>query len=413
MRYRYRIEPTPAQRRILRRVFGCCRVVFNDALRVRDEAYQAGTKLSDSEIQRRVITQAKKSTERGWLAEVPSVALVQSVNDSRRAWRNFFDSHTGKRNGRKLGRPRMKSKKDHRQSFRLTRNGFSIRPNGHLFVAKVGQVRVRWSRPLPCDPSSVTIICEPDGHYYASFVVDVMTQRLPRVDREAGMDVGITRLATIATTDGARTDIANPKHSGRKLRKLRRLEREKSRRQKGSNNRDKTRRKVAIAHGKVARARRDYQHKQALALVRDNQVIHVEDLNISGMVTNRRLARAISDAGWGQFVRLIAEKAERYGRTIHSVSRWLASSKICSVCQHKLDELPLQVRQWTCPACRTIHDRDHNAAKVVLAAGRAERSNASHESGRDRESGPGGAPVGPPATREAQGDEAGSTPTAA
>ncbi len=284
MRYRYRIEPTPAQQPMLARVFGCCRVVFNDALRVREEAYRAGIKLSDSEIQRRVITAAKTTDRAGWLCEVPSVALVQSVNDSRRAWRNFFDSATGKRKGRRVGRPRMKSRKDHRQSFRLTRNGFSIRANGRLFLAKVGEVRVRWSRELPVEPSSVTIIREPDGHYYASFVVDVATSPLPVVDRQAGVDVGITRLATVATSDGQRTDIANPKHLGRKLRKLRRLEREKSRRQKGSANRDKTRRKVAIAHNEVARARRDYHHKQALALVRENQVIHVEDLNIVGMV---------------------------------------------------------------------------------------------------------------------------------
>ena len=139
-RYRYRIEPTPAQQQMLRRVFGCCRVVFNDALRARDKAYQAGIKLSDSEIQRRVITQAMTTVERGGLAELPSVALVQSVNDSRRAWRNFFDSCSGKRCGVTVGRPRMKSKKDHRQSFRLTRNGFSVRPNGRLFVAKVARV---------------------------------------------------------------------------------------------------------------------------------------------------------------------------------------------------------------------------------------------------------------------------------
>jgi transposase len=229
VRYRFRIEPTPAQQRMLARVFGCCRVVFNDALRVRDEAYQAGVKLSNSEIGRRVITQAKKTTERRWLAEVPSVALVQSVNDSRRAWRNFFDSRTGKRKGRKLGRPKMKSKKDHRQSFRLTRNGFSIRPNARLFVAKVGQVRVRWSRELPSEPSSVTIIREPAGCYYASFVVDVAATPLPVLDREAGLDVGISRLATVATSDGVSKDIENPEHLGRKLRKLRRLEREKSR----------------------------------------------------------------------------------------------------------------------------------------------------------------------------------------
>jgi putative transposase len=179
------------------------------------------------------------------------------------------------------------------------------------------------------------------------------------------------------------------------------LEREKSRRQKGSANRDKSRRKVAVAHNKVARARRDYHHKQALALVRENQVIHVEDLNIVGMIKNRRLAQAISDAGWGQFVRIIGEKADLYGRTVHQVSRWLASSKTCSGCAHRLDELPLQARQWTCPTCRGVHDRDHNAAKVILAAGRAERLHAC------------GAPVSSPTTREARGDETGSTPTAA
>ena len=401
MRYRYRIEPTPAQQMMLARVFGCCRVVFNDALRVRGEGYRAGNKLSDSEIQRRVITQAKKTTERAWLGEVPSVALVQSVNDSRRAWRNFFDSHTGKRKGRKLGRPRMKSRKDRRQSFRLTRNGFSVRSSGRLFVAKVGEVRVRWSRDLPAQPSSVTIIREPDGHFYASFVVDVPASQLPPVGREAGVDLGIARLATIAATDGTRVEVANPKQLGRKQRKLARLEREKSRRQKGSANRDKSRRKVAAAHGEVARARRDYHHKQALALVRENQVIHVEDLNVVDMVKNRRLARAISDAGWGQFVRIVGEKADRYGRTVYQVSRWLASSKTCSQCGHRLDDLPLQVRQWTCPACRVVHDRDHNAAKVILAAGRAERLNAC------------GAPVSPPTIQEARGVEAGSTPTAA
>jgi putative transposase len=400
VRYRYRIEPTAAQQKMLDRVFGCCRVVFNDALRVREEAYRSGVTLSDSEIQRRVITLAKTTEQRAWLAEVPSVALVQSVNDTRRAWRNYFDSATGKRRGRKVRRPRFKSRKDHRQSFRLTRNGFSLKPNGRLFVAKVGQVVVRWSRDLPSEPSSVTIIREPDGHYYASFVVEVAASALPPTDQEAGVDVGIVRLATIATTDGQRTDVANPMHLARKLRKLRRLEREKSRRQKGSVNRDKSRRKVAIAHSEVARARRDYHHKQALALVRENQVIYVEDLNIAGMVTNRRLARAISDAGWGQFVRIVEEKADCYGRTVHAVSRWLASSKTCSSCGNRLDELPLQVRQWHCPSCQAVHDRDYNAAQVILAAGRAERLNASGAHTRPQ-------PVA------AMGVETGSHPTAA
>jgi putative transposase len=269
-----------------------------------------------------------------------------------------------------------------------------------VFLAKVGEVRVRWSRSLPNVPSSVTIIHEGDGHFYASFVIDVTAAPLPATVREAGVDVGIARLATMATTDSQRFDLLNPKHLARKQRKLARLEREKSRRQKGSANRDKARRKVAIAHNEVARARRDYHHKQALALVRENQVIHVEDLNIAGMVKNHRLARAISDAGWGQFVRIIGEKADRYGRTVHTVSRWLASSKTCSACGHRLDELPLQIRRWECPSCQMVHDRDHNAAKVILAAGRAERLNAC------------GARVSPQPDA-AVGAEAGSTPTAA
>ena len=401
MRYRYRVEPTAAQQQALARVFGCCRVVFNDALRVRAEAYQSGNNLSDSEIQRRVVTHAKTTTERAWLSDVPSVALVQSVNDSRRAWRNFFESQTGNRKGRKIGRPKFKSRKNHRQSFRLTRNGFSLRDNGRLYVAKVGEVAVRWSRDLPSAPSSVTIIREPDGHFYASFVVDVPPSQMPWVPREAGVDLGITRLATVATSDGQRKDLANPKYLDRKMRRLVRLEREKSRREKGSKNRDKSRLKVAVAHNEVARARKDYHHKQALALVCDNQVIHVEDLNVAGMVKNRRLARAIGDAGWGQFLRILGEKADRYGRTVHAVSRWLSSSKTCSACGHRLDELPLHIRSWRCTACQSVHDRDYNAAKNILAAGRAERINAR------------GAPISPPATWEAQGDEAGSAPTVA
>ena len=358
-RYRYRIEPTTAQATALARVFGCCRVVYNDALRVREQAYRAGVKLSDTEIQRRVITVAKATAERGWLAEVPSVALVQSVNDSRRAFRNFLDSCSGKRKGPKVGRPRFKSKKNHRQSFRLTRNGFRIRPNGRLYVAKLGELRVRWSRELPSQPSSVTIIREPNGHYYASFVVNVPAAPLPAVRREAGLDVGIARLATIVDTDGVRTDLANPKHLQHKLRKLRHLERQKSRRQRGSNN-----------------------------------------LNVAGMVRNRRLARAISDGGWAQFMRIIREKAEKYGRTMQPISRWLPSSKACSTCGHLLEELPLHMREWTCPACQTVHDRDHNAAKNILAAGRAERLNAC------------GASVDPPVA-EVRGDEPGSTQHAA
>lgn len=324
-----------------------------------------------------------------WLRDVASVALVQSVRDADRAYQNFVDSLTKRRKGRRMGRPRYKSRKDTRQTFRLTRNGFSLRADGRLYLAKIGDVRVRWSRTLPSEPSSVTIVQEPDGHHYASFVVEVTPAPLSPVGREAGIDLGIARFATVADTDLYRLDIANPKHLVRKLRTLARLEREKHRRSKGSANREKTRRKLAVQHGKVARARRDHHHKQALHLIRENQAVHVEDLNIVGMVANRRLARAISDAGWAQFIRLLRAKAERYGRTVHTVSRWLPSSKTCSDCGHVMAALPLNIRSWTCPGRGEVHDRDHNAARNILAAGRAERRNAceaqvSPPSGRPR-----------------------------
>ncbi|GEL20341.1 RNA-guided endonuclease InsQ/TnpB family protein [Pseudonocardia asaccharolytica] len=356
-------------------------------------------KISPTEVQRRIITQAKTTPERAWLGEVASVALVQSVRDAHRAHANFLDSLTGRRKGRRVGCPRFKSRKDNRQSFRLTRNGFTLRPNGRLYLAKIGDVRVRWSRELPSVPSSVTVIREPDGHYYASFVVEVDPTPLPVAAQECGVDLGVSRLATVATSAGGRIDVANPKHLGRKLRKLRRLEREKSRRAKGGTNRAKTRRKVAIQHGKVSRARRDYHHKQALALIRDNQAVYVEDLSVAGMVRNRRLARAISDAGFGRLVRILEEKAERYGRTVHKIDRWFPSSKLCSACGAVQESMPLAVRSWTC-ACGAVHDRDHNAAKNILAAGRAEKLNAC------------GAGVSP-LTRVAVGDEAGTTPDAA
>jgi putative transposase len=294
----------------------------------------------------------------------------------------------------------LRSRKDNRQSFRLTRNGFTIRPNRRLYLAKIGEVKVRWSRVLPSEPSSVTIIREPDGHYYASFVVEIAPTPLPPVEWEAGVDLVLARLAAIADTTGQRAEVANPKHLDGKRRKLARLERAKARRVKGSANRARSRRAVAVQHGKVARARRDYHHKQALQLIRDNQAVYVEDLNIACMVRNRRLARAIHDAGWAQFLRLLAEKAERHGRAVVTVSRWLPSSKMCSACGHVMDTMPLHLRTWTCPECATTHDRDHNAARNILAAGRAERLNAC------------GAQISP-SSGQAPGDEAGTTPDAA
>ena len=178
VRYRYRLYPSRGQQQALARVFGCARVVFNDCLVLREEAHAAGEKISDTEAQRRVVTLAKATPKRAWLGEVASVALVQACQDARRAYRNWFGSLSGKRKGRKVGHPNFRSRKDHRQSVRLTRNGFALH-GSRLYVAKVGDIKVRWSRELPSEPSSVTVIQEADGRYYASFVVEVAVTPLP------------------------------------------------------------------------------------------------------------------------------------------------------------------------------------------------------------------------------------------
>ncbi len=186
---------------MLARSFGCVRVVFNDAIRCRQDARVAGEKISDAEVQKLVVTSAKTTPERGWLAEVTSVALVQACQDERRAYRNFFDSLSGKRKGRRVGAPRLRSRKDNRQAFRLTRNGFTVTSRG-VRLAKIGDVELVWSRDLPSEPSSVTVIREADGRCYVSFVVERDEQPLPQAPTVAGIDLGLTDLAVIARSDG-------------------------------------------------------------------------------------------------------------------------------------------------------------------------------------------------------------------
>jgi putative transposase len=368
VRHRYRLRPTPGQQMMLARVFGCARVVYNDSLRLREQSHAAGVKVSDSEVQRRVITLAKLTPEREWLAGVPSVALVQACNDARRAYRNWFDSLSGVRKGRRIGHPVFRRKRG-RQSFRLTRNGFSLRGQ-RLYVAKVGEIAVRWSRPLPSVPSSVTVIREPDGRYYASFVVDRPATPLPACAREVGVDLGLNRLAV--TSDGQ--IIANPRFLRAKEHKLAQAQRALSRTAKGSANRVKARRRVAVLHRKVRETRLDHAHKIALALVRDNQAVYAEDLAVSGLARTR-LAKSVYDAGWAQLLRLISEKAGQYNRTFHRIGRFTPTSQTCSICGTNDGPKPLHVRTWQCQKCATVHDRDVNAARNVLAAGRAERLN--------------------------------------
>lgn len=383
LRFNFRLDPTPGQIRDLARAFGCARVVYNDALALRRKLHAAGdTCLPDTELQRRVITEGKRTEERGFLANVSSVVLVQAIGDLNSAYRNFFASITGKRKGPKLSEPRFRSRKDNRQAIRFTRNGFSVRSNGRLYLAKIGEVKVRWSRELPSEPSSVTVIKDASGRYFASFVVTTDEAedltRFPHVESEAGIDLGLASFA--ALSDG--TVVDSPKFLRRAEKKLKKTQRVLARKKKGSNNRKKAVLRVAKAHAKVADARRDFHHKLSTRIIAENQGVFVEDLAVKGLARTR-LAKSVHDAGWSQFVGMLEYKAARYGRAFAKVDRWAPTSQVCSACGVKYGPKPLKVREWMCAGCGTVHDRDVSAArnvltlgKLVVAVGQAETRNA-------------------------------------
>ncbi|MGC9665188.1 RNA-guided endonuclease InsQ/TnpB family protein [Planosporangium sp. 12N6] len=372
LRYNFRVYPTPRQCQALARAFGCARVVFNDGLRARQEAREQGLPyLSDAELSRRVITQAKKTPERAWLGEVSAVVLQQALADLNTAYRNFIASLSGRRKGRRVAPPRLRSRKDNRQAVRFTKNSrFAVRDNGRLRPPKIGDLRVVWSRQLPADPSSVTIIKDAAGRYFASFVVTTTDAPLPELDTEVGIDLGLTHFAVLS--DG--TKVAAPRFLRRAARKLRRLQKSLCRKQRGSNNRAKAVVTVARAHATVADTRRDWQHKLSTAIIRDNQAVYVEDLCVAGL-GRTRLARSVHDAGWASFVAMLEYKAARYGRTFAKIDRFAPTSQTCAACGRVDGPKPLNVRAWTCP-CGSTHDRDVNAARNVLAQGRGESLNA-------------------------------------
>ncbi|MGV9708853.1 RNA-guided endonuclease InsQ/TnpB family protein [Streptomyces sp. NPDC003483] len=373
LRYSFRIEPTPGQRVALARTFGCARVVYNDALAARKAAWAADkSRIPTGALARQVITEAKRTAERAWLADVSVDALQSSVRDLDAAYRNFFDSLSGKRAGRRLGLPRFKSKRDGRQSVRFTKNGFRLRADGRLNLAKIGDVRVRWSRPLPSAPSSVTVIQDAAGRCFASFVVKDEPAPLPPADTEVGIDLGLSTYAVLS--DG--TVIGNPRFLRRAEDRLRKAQQALSRKTKGSKNRAKARARVARVHARVADVRRDWLHKQTSRIIRENQAVYLEDLAVAGLARTR-LGKSVHDAGWAAFRSMIEYKAARAGRHVGIVSRWLPSSQTCHVCWRLDGKKPLHMRMWTCGGCGAVHDRDLNASRVILAAGQADRPNAS------------------------------------
>jgi len=372
LRYSYRIYPTAGQQAALARAFGCARVVFNDALATRQHAHAAGLPyVSDAQLSAR-LTAAKATPERAWLGEVSSVVLQQAIADLNVAYRNFFSSVKSRHEGSRIGPPRFRSRKDSRQAIRFTRNSrFSVLGSGKLRLPKIGDVQVRWSRPLPSDPSSVTVIRDAAGRYYASFVVWVTPQALPDSAAECGIDLGLSFFAVL--DDG--TKVAAPKFLRQAEKKLKRAQRDLSRKQKGSTNRAKARAKVARAHASVAAARRDFHHKLSTKVIRENQAVTVEDRVVKGLARTR-LAKSVHDAGWSAFISMLEYKAQLYGRQFRKVGRFEPTSQMCSECGLSDGPKPLGIRQWTCAGCAVTHDRDVNAARNIAALGRREAENA-------------------------------------
>jgi putative transposase len=343
-------------------------VVYNDALRARETAYRNGSPFPNaSDLSKLVITDAKNRPDRAWLGEVSAVVLQQSLRDLDAAYRNYFDGLKGKRP--RMGAPRFKSKRDTRQSVRFTANArWSITAEQKLRLPKIGDVRVKWSRSLPSAPSTVTVIKDRAGRYFASFVVETGPEEtLPQAASEVGVDLGLGHFAILS--DG--TKIASPRFLRRAEKRLKKAQRTFSRKEKGSKNRDKARRKVARQHARVADARREFHHKLSTKLIRENQAVAVEDLCVKGLARTR-LAKSIHDAGWAQFVSMLEYKAARYGRTFHRIGRFEPTSQVCCVCGVKDGPKPLSVRVWTCKECGAVLDRDINAAvNVAKAAGLA------------------------------------------
>lgn len=360
-RYQYRFYPTDQQRQSLAQLFGCVRVVWNDALALSKAAkYPGYNGLAKS------LTLSKKTEERRWLNDVSSVPLQQSLKQLEVAYKNYFDSLKGKRIGKRIGQPRFK-KKANSQSATFTKAAFSVR-NGEVYLAKIGNLKPIWSRDLPSEPSSVTVIKDCANRYFLSFVVEVEFESIDADNQSVGIDLGIKTFAVMSNGEKAES----PDYSSLD-RKIRKLQRKLAHQQKDSKRPNRTRIQIAKLHNQISDIRKDFLHKLSTKVVRKNQAIILEDLNVSGMVKNRHLARAISWQGWRQFRILIEAKSEKFDRNFRVISRWEPTSQKCSECGFKWGKIDLSVRSILCLGCGIEHDRDENASKNIEMVGMGHR----------------------------------------
>jgi putative transposase len=363
--YRYRLYPTRTQRQQLWQTLGACRFVYNWALETKQTTYeQEGTNLSWYDLNNRLPD--LKATH-PFLREVPAQTLQQAIKRVHLAFQHFF--RRLREGAEKPGYPRFKRRKAPRHSFEVPQ-WFTIDVAARrVRLPKIGLINTRFHRPFTGTPRTCSVVATSSGKFFISIVVEdgtpPPTKQPVTPTKTIGIDVGLTTYVTLSTGD----KVDNPRHLKSTLQRLRVLQRRLSRKRQGSRNREKARRRLARAYERVANQRTDFQHKLSTRLIRENQAICIESLNIGGMIQNRRLAQSIADAGWSRFLRLLEYKAEWYGVTLMVVGRFAPTSKRCHHCGNINAALELSDRTWTCGACGMVHDRDVNAAQNIKLMG--------------------------------------------
>ncbi len=355
-----RLYPTKEQEVLLAQHFGCARWWWNFALNKSIETYKkTGKGLSQSALNA-MLPKLKKDEETLWLSECYSQVLQAATLNLTTAYKNFFDG--------RARFPRFKSKHG-RQSIQYPQN-VKVLYNTVKFPGNIGTVTAKIHRPIEGKIKTVTVSLDPSGKYFASILTELDGDN-PEVSTEGkviGIDLGLNYFAI--TSDGIKVSkYDNPRHLAKQERNLKKKQQKLARKQKGSNSRRKYKKIVAKVYERVSNSRQDFLHKLSRKLVNDNQVVAVESLHVKGMVRNHNLAKAISDAGWGTFTNFLAYKLEQKGGKLVEINRWFPSSKLYSNCYYQIDELPLDIREWTCPHCRVRHDRDGNAATNIRAEG--------------------------------------------